>query len=608
MLRWLGCIVWGLAACLLPICAQADVVALNQAQAVITVKDRSTLTEVSLPYHWDRQHAGLPGSGVFEIAYPLAGEPSVPYAAYFVRLGNAYEIWLNGTLLQRQGSLQDFNSSDYAKAPHYVEIPPQLLQAENLFRIHIRADGGRRAGVPALLVGPDTELRELYREEHRWRVDGSLAVVVLTLLVALISLALWLTQYELSHDRPLQRDNLYLFGALAEFFWALRVGDALIETPPLPWQIWGVLMVLALAGWVCCLVAFCVHVAGWTQQRWTQTLTRLLWLLFGAGAVCASWSLTSHWPLPLTVWYGLLAILVVPFGLYFSWSGLRTGSRLHLAVALAVLFNAAVGLRDWMVFRLSDSFGGNTLTRYSSVLFGLTLGFIVVTRFRTVSAQARDLMVTLAQRVQQREQELAATYQKVEELARQQERTQERARILRDMHDGVGSHISAAIRQMESGRASREQVLVTLRDSLDQLKLSIDSMNLPPGDVTALLANLRYRLEPRFAALDIELQWAVDLIDPIDRLDASAMRHLQFMLFEALSNVLQHARASVLRLEAAAQASSVVLRVVDNGRGFDVSQPLRKGLASMTDRAQAIGARLEFASEPGRTVVSIVLS
>ena len=122
------------------------------------------------------------------------------------------------------------------------------------------------------------------------------------------------------------------------------------------------------------------------------------------------------------------------------------------------------------------------------MLFGLTLGYIVVTRFRSASAQARDLMRTLGARVAQKEGELQASYTKLEQLAREQERTAERARILRDMHDGVGAHISSAIRQLQSGRASNADVLLTLRDSLDQLKLSIDAMNLPPGDVTACAA------------------------------------------------------------------------------------------------------------------------
>ena len=94
---------------------------------------------------------------------------------------------------------------------------------------------------------------------------------------------------------------------------------------------------------------------------------------------------------------------------------------------------------------------------------------------------------------------------------------------------------------------------------------------------SALLANLRYRLEPRFAASDIELQWDVDVMEPVARLDSQGMRHLQFMLFEALSNVLQHAAATVLRIEASATDGGAVLRIVDNGRGFDVTAPPRKG-------------------------------
>lgn len=53
---------------------------------------------------------------------------------------------------------------------------------------------------------------------------------------------------------------------------------------------------------------------------------------------------------------------------------------------------------------------------------------------------------------------------------------------------------------------------------------------------------MRYRMGPRFAGMGIELQWDVDLLPICEKLDGSAMSELQFMLFEALSNVLQHAR------------------------------------------------------------------
>lgn len=289
----------------------------------------------------------------------------------------------------------------------------------------------------------------------------------------------------------------------------------------------------------------------------------------------------------------------------FCWRAFAQTSRSHQVVAAALLVNMLVGFRDWFVFRISPSYADNTLMRYSSVLFGLALDYIVITRFREVTTQARDLLANLSARVTQKEQELGLTYQKMELLAREQERTAERTRILRDMHDGVGAHLSTAIRQLQSVKASSEEVLQTLRYTLDQLKMSIDAMHLPPGDITALLANLRYRLEPRFAASDIQLQWVVGELAPLPHLNTNGMRQLQFIMFEALSNVLQHSQATTLSIEAEMTGEAVSLRIVDNGNGFDATLPPRKGLLSIRERATAIGVVVVIHSKPGRTVVEI---
>ena len=154
--------------------------------------------------------------------------------------------------------------------------------------------------------------------------------------------------------------------------------------------------------------------------------------------------------------------------------------------------------------------------------------------------------------------------------------------------------------------------MLTLRDSLDQLKLSIDALHLPSGDVAGLLATMRYRLEPRFRAMGLTLEWAVVALPVLPRLDASAMRQLQYIFFEAFSNVMQHANASVLRIEAEpcqdSAGHSVRIRIHDNGRGFDTTQVRRKGLTSMEERATAIGAQIGICSQPGETTVEILLT
>jgi signal transduction histidine kinase len=275
------------------------------------------------------------------------------------------------------------------------------------------------------------------------------------------------------------------------------------------------------------------------------------------------------------------------------------------------LLNLLVGIWDVCNFRIFPSFPDNSLLRFSSLFFGMSLAVIVVARFRKASHQANSLLSTLSARMAEQESALRVSYELLETQAREQERIAERSRILRDMHDGVGSHISLAIRQLQTDVDSHSQsdhgeVLHTLRDALDQLKLSIDAIHLPPGDITALLANLRYRLEPRLAASGIALVWDVDLLPLKNGLDAGAMRQLQFMLFEALSNVVQHARARVVRIEAHAEAGHcVTLRVLDDGQGFDVQLRQHKGLLALQERAAAIGAVLHISSQPGRTLVEI---
>ena len=594
--------------------ANALTLELREARASVTIQGQTTQLAVRLPYHWDRVHGGLQGVADFELPFTLAELPDKPYGLYVSRLGNAYEIWLNGVLLERNGDMRNFNGADYAKSPRFVDITPGLLRAENVFRVYIRVDKGRRGGLAPLVLGPEDEVQRLYERDYRWRTTGSMVVVVLSLLVGGVALALWATQAVPAKPgqaggRPL-RDRLYLLAAIAELSWTVNVGDALIETPPFGWPWWGMVTIAATAVWVCTMALFCIEVAGWGRHPLVRWLRRWILLLLAANPVVTAAALVHGYALALTLWYTALGLTCLALLPLFVHKAVRDGSIAHRMVAAALLVNTLVGMRDIYAFRVSATYGGTTMLRYSSILFGLALAYVVIARLRSTSGQVRDLLSGMAAQVKAKEIELQTSYQRVETLAREQARADERTRILRDMHDGVGSHISTAIRQLQSGKADASDVLHTLRDSLDHLKLSIDAMNVPPGDINALLANVRYRLEPRFLACDIRLTWDVDLLEPIAAMDASAMAQLQFMLFEAFSNVLQHANARTLCVLAHPRETpcrGVRLQIIDDGRGFDVDQPRGNGLSSMQERARGIGALLGLASAPGRTVVEITL-
>jgi signal transduction histidine kinase len=72
--------------------------------------------------------------------------------------------------------------------------------------------------------------------------------------------------------------------------------------------------------------------------------------------------------------------------------------------------------------------------------------------------------------------------------------------------------------------------------------------------------------------------------------------------------VLQHARASTIRIEARAHEEVTRVRLIDDGQGFDAKLPFRNGLRSMQDRARAIGAQLVVESSEAGSVIELVLA
>ena len=80
---------------------------------------------------------------------------------------------------------------------------------------------------------------------------------------------------------------------------------------------------------------------------------------------------------------------------------------------------------------------------------------------------------------------------------------------------------------------------------------------------------------------------------------------------EALHNVAKHARAQVVKLELESDMHELVLRIGDDGRGFDTSAsfPGHLGLRSMRERTAAVGADLAIDSVPGGgTLICVRLS
>ncbi|RYY94989.1 MAG: histidine kinase, partial [Comamonadaceae bacterium] len=412
-------LLWLLGCCALVTTAAAQVLTLDHGTVTTTVAGQTRTAALALPYHWDREQAAQPGRARFALPFRLAERPSVPWAVYIPRVGTAFDLRVNGELLRVHGDLARPGGADYAKAPRALVVPARLLQAgDNLIEIELRADTGRRAGLSRVTLGPSDQVLRLHGRDFAIQFTGSVLLVGFSALVGAIALALWLTQVDIAAPGRPRREQLYLWAALAEFFWALRVADGVIISPPLPWVAWGMLMTACYSGWAACAILFCHHVAGWHRSPKVRWLHITLAVMFVGSIVCCWISLTRAEPRWLTGWLAIELLCIGAYIACFLAATLRRPDVARLLVGSAAVLTVGVALRDLLVIRLSDSYGDTTWVRYTSVFFGLALLAIVLRRFRAATAQARDLLGTLAARVADRERELAVTYARLAEAGR----------------------------------------------------------------------------------------------------------------------------------------------------------------------------------------------
>jgi signal transduction histidine kinase len=195
---------------------------------------------------------------------------------------------------------------------------------------------------------------------------------------------------------------------------------------------------------------------------------------------------------------------------------------------------------------------------------------------------------------------------------------EERHRIARELHDSMTQKLfslrltvdaTATLLAVDPARAAEQ--LETVRrlaaDATDELRAIM--VGLRPADLAG-------------DGLDTALRKQAELLDrahgakvrfqgcPVPRLTADREEAVYRIAQEALHNALRHASPEHVEVSLALEDATLVLEVMDDGRGFDpdvvqARARRRLGLASMRERAQAVGGRLSVRSQPGDTRVRL---
>jgi signal transduction histidine kinase len=191
-------------------------------------------------------------------------------------------------------------------------------------------------------------------------------------------------------------------------------------------------------------------------------------------------------------------------------------------------------------------------------------------------------------------------------LERDHATTEERQRIMQDMHDGVGSQLLSTLIIVKRGATTQNETVALLQDCLDDMRLAIDSLSPTDSDLLPVLGNFRFRMESRFKELGLALQWRNhDLPDSFEVAPHAGL-HVLRILQEALTNVLKHARANNVIVDLNFSPRSLQIQITDDGIGFlVVGKSTGRGLSNMQARAQKIGASFNIEHLSPGTVIRL---
>ena len=543
-----------------------------------------------MPDSWRKQSRVRTRPGWYRLHFELARVPETPQAIYIPRVTNNIALYVNDVFLGVSGNLEKRELS-WNVAQLFV-VPPGMLRAgHNEILIRLHPDGLARAGLSRVHLGDETRIRELYSNRYFYQSTAPEFIAALLALTALLSASLWASR---------RQEAVFGFFALL----CLATIARLWHTFTRDIESWGWVFAAPSLSWMIAAQTFFVlRFCGQSAPRFERVVA-----IFAVAATAMLMLASS--PVVVAVVFVFNTIISLAMLVILGRALMREPKLENLTLLAALLINFLLAMHDLINYQEMLDFDTLYLLPLGGPLLLFAVAILLIRRYVDVLQKHESLNAALATRVQNRERELALSYERLRALDQQRATAEERQRLMRDMHDGIGSHLMSTLALARVSALSQHQMEETLADCIDELKLTIDSLEPVESDLLVVLGNLRYRLEPRLHAAGISLEWAVSDLPPLAYLDPENVRSILRIVQEAFTNTLKHAHAKHITLSTGVDYTNARLfvRVTDDGVGANSGGPVGRGLANMKIRAARLHGELEFLPlKGGGTCVNLYL-
>jgi signal transduction histidine kinase/ligand-binding sensor domain-containing protein len=195
-----------------------------------------------------------------------------------------------------------------------------------------------------------------------------------------------------------------------------------------------------------------------------------------------------------------------------------------------------------------------------------------------------------------------------------------RTRIASDLHDDIGSSLSQIAILSEVARhkagdngASEplKRIAETSRDMVDSMSDIVWAINPQKDHLSDLIHRMRRFASDTFDSTDVGYRFTFDESTSDIAVGADLRREVYMIFKECINNTAKHSRADEVDIRVESTRDAIVVRVVDNGNGFDPDATLQgeyagyggNGLLNMRKRAERLGGKFTIESKPGNGTI-----
>ena len=556
----------------------------------------------SLPHAWEskletsvgsnakQKHPGQ--SKAFTFVVLIESLDTERLALYIPYYQHHLTLFINGQPVDDLGFFREYEGDNIRSSTYLLLQNSWFKEGENTISVTVSVDDFFSGSLSNVYLGPAKVLTSRYQFQQFVTQDFKLLSFGAQFLFILTSLIRF-------YGRPQDTSALWLalFYTLSCVIGIHVFVDRLpVITPLIPW------MFLLLPIAVSCLLAFRQAFQNNPPYKYMKSVVAAY---ISALLVCnVFFDVSLH---------GLLYFLSIPLAcilisyvlfLYakdiwitdnFCNAFMLTAAALFLLVLFLIGFRKYLGI-DFDIYFI--------IVFKTLFLVGLA---VLLEQKQTNDANLVDQAAAeLANQLALKTQELEASFVQQRALAEKAARAKERQRITADLHDGVAGHLTTMLALIEIGDATNENLNEIANTALTDLRMVIETLALPEGDLRGALAAFRERCVAPLHYLGVDIEWDLIGLPRIEHLNSEQLLSILRLVQEAITNAMKHGQAKRFVISGWQPDTVTGCISITNSGGLPLQDYTPgHGIKSMHKRAAGIGGTLDIVKTYSGAIVNL---